>query len=80
MIFIGTVQPVVAIEPPRCECTTVPTPRRAEAEFNERLNVALEAFPELKQTPSFVPGYLPEGYEEARSAWLKSIPTPPDLG
>jgi hypothetical protein len=80
IIFMGTVQPVVAIRPPRCKFITIPTPRRAKAEFKERLDVALEAFSELKQNPSFVPDYLPEGYEEARSAWLKSIPTPPDLG
>jgi len=46
-------------------------------EYEARLNRALESFPELKDDPSSLPGYLPEGYEERRMAWLRSIPSPP---
>jgi hypothetical protein len=48
-------------------------------EFNERLMKFLRAYPELKADPTALPNYAPEGYEEKRTAWLRSIPTPPAL-
>ena len=54
-------------------------PWLAKEDFEARLKGALEAFPELKDNPSALPGYLPEGYEVSRLAWLRSIPTPPAL-
>jgi hypothetical protein len=54
-------------------------PWLGKEEYEERLKMALESFPELKDNPAALPGYLPEGYEERRMAWLKSIPTPPPL-
>ena len=53
------------------------TPWLAREDFDARLKHALETFPELKENPASVPGYLPEGYEERRLTWLKSIPKPP---
>ena len=51
----------------------------AKEDFEMRLKSALETFPELKENPTALPGYLPEGYEVSRLAWLRSIPTPPAL-
>jgi len=51
----------------------------AKEDFEMRLKSALETFPELKENPAALPGYLPDGYEEKRTAWLKSIPKPPAL-
>jgi len=51
----------------------------AKEDFEMRLKRALETFPELKENPAALPGYLPDGYEEKRTAWLKSIPKPPAL-
>ena len=54
-------------------------PRLAREDFEARLRKALEAFPDFKEQRSALPGYLPADYEERRLAWLKSIPSPPDL-
>ena len=54
-------------------------PWQAREDFEARVKKALEEFPELKNNPTALPGYLPEGYEERRMAWLRSIPTPPTL-
>jgi hypothetical protein len=48
-------------------------------EFNERLKKFLRAYPAFKEDPTALPDYAPEGYEEKRTAWLRSIPTPPAL-
>ena len=55
-------------------------PWLAREDFEARLRWALEDSPELKDKPSALPGYRPEGYEERRVAWLRSIPRPPALG
>lgn len=55
------------------------SPWQCREEFEARLRGALEEFPELKDKPSALPGYRPEGYEERRAAWLRSIPKPPSL-
>jgi hypothetical protein len=55
------------------------TPWLAREDFEARLKKALEAFPELKDNPSALPGYLPERYAERRMAWLRTIPSPPAL-
>ena len=54
-------------------------PWLSKGDFEARLKRALEEFPELKDNPTTLPGYLPEGYEERRIAWLRSIPNPPTL-
>jgi hypothetical protein len=54
-------------------------PRLSKEDFEARLKGALEAFPALKENPSALPGYLPDGYAERRMAWLRSIPSPPAL-
>jgi len=54
-------------------------PWLAREDFEARLEKALEEFPALKQDSSFLPGYRPEGYEEIRQAWLRSIPKPPAM-
>jgi hypothetical protein len=54
-------------------------PWLAREDFEARLSKALEAFPEFKENRSALPGCLPAGYEKRRTAWLKSIPSPPDL-
>jgi hypothetical protein len=54
-------------------------PWLAREDYEARLKRALEEFPELKENPSALPGYLPDGYEERRMAWLRSIPNPPSL-
>jgi hypothetical protein len=51
----------------------------AKEDFEMRLKSALETFPELKDNPAALPGYLPDGYEEMRTTWLKSIPITPTL-
>ncbi len=66
-----------------CEYETHLPPFRApwlaKEDFEARLKRALVTFPELKENPSALPGYLPEGYEERRMTWLRSIPNPPAL-
>lgn len=52
-------------------------PWLAKEDFEARLKRALETFPELKENPAALPGYLPEGYEERMMAWLRSIQNPP---
>ena len=54
-------------------------PWLAREDVEATLTRALEDFPKLKDKPSALPGYLPEGYEEKRIAWLSSIPNPPAL-
>jgi hypothetical protein len=46
-------------------------------EFNERLKKFLRAYPEFNNDVTALPNYAPEGYEERRSAWLKSVPSAP---
>jgi hypothetical protein len=46
-------------------------------EFNERLKKFLRAYPEFNKDPTALPNYAPEGYEQRRMAWLRSIPAPP---
>jgi hypothetical protein len=58
---------------------TFRAPWLAKEDFEARLKGALEDFPALKDKPSALPGYLPEGYEERRVAWMRSIPKPPAL-
>lgn len=55
------------------------SPWQCREEFEARLRGALEDFPNLKDEPSALPGYRPDGYEQARTAWLMSIPKPPAL-
>ena len=51
----------------------------AEEEFIERLKLFLEGDSPFKDDPTAQPNYAPEGYEERRTAWLRSIPPPPTL-
>ena len=48
-------------------------------EFTERLKFFLASNPQFKDDPIAQPDYAPEGYEEKRTAWLRSIPSPPAL-
>lgn len=48
-------------------------------EYIERLKLFLEGDSPFKDDPTAQPGYAPNGYEETRMAWLRSIPTPPTL-
>jgi len=48
-------------------------------EFNERLKKFLRAYPEFNEDPTALPNYAPDGYEEKRMDWLRSIPKPPAL-
>jgi hypothetical protein len=56
---------------------TFRAPWLAKEDFEARLRKALEDFPSLKDKPSALPGYLPDGFEEKRMTWLRSIPKPP---
>ena len=48
-------------------------------EFDDRLTNLLAAYPEFQSDPTAQPNYVPEGYEERRMEWLRSIPSPPAL-